>query len=43
MSGPFEGVVAQLTADFLSQISTSPFVIFFLVNLILFLLGWIRI
>jgi len=31
--------VAQLTADALSHISTSPFVIFFLVNVILFLLG----
>jgi tripartite ATP-independent transporter DctM subunit len=31
--------VAQLTADFLTQVSTSPIVIFFLVNLILFLLG----
>ncbi len=31
--------VAQLTADALSQISTSPIVIFFMVNLILFALG----
>jgi tripartite ATP-independent transporter DctM subunit len=31
--------VAQMTADALSHISTSPFVIFFLVNVILFLLG----
>jgi len=31
--------VAQLTADALSQISTSPIVIFFMVNLILFILG----
>jgi TRAP-type C4-dicarboxylate transport system permease large subunit len=31
--------VAQLTADALSSISTSPIIIFFLVNLILFLLG----
>jgi tripartite ATP-independent transporter DctM subunit len=31
--------VAQLTADALSQISTSPWIIFFLVNVILFLLG----
>lgn len=31
--------VAQLTADALSHISTSPWVIFFLVNVILFLLG----
>jgi tripartite ATP-independent transporter DctM subunit len=31
--------VAQITADALSSISTSPIVIFFLVNLILFLLG----
>jgi tripartite ATP-independent transporter DctM subunit len=31
--------VAQLTGDALSQISTSPIVIFFLVNLILFILG----
>jgi TRAP-type C4-dicarboxylate transport system permease large subunit len=31
--------VAQLTGDALSHISTSPIVIFFLVNLILFILG----
>ena len=31
--------VAQLTADALSQISTSPWVIFLLVNIILFVLG----
>ncbi len=31
--------MAQLTADALSQISTSPIVIFFMVNLILFALG----
>jgi tripartite ATP-independent transporter DctM subunit len=31
--------VAQMTADALSHISTSPFIIFFLVNVILFLLG----
>ena len=31
--------VAQLTADALASISTSPIIIFFLVNLILFLLG----
>jgi len=31
--------VAQLTADALSSISSSPIIIFFLVNLILFLLG----
>ena len=31
--------VAQMTADALSQISTSPIVIFFLVNVILFILG----